>query len=102
VEHPSPSAIAVYLLEPKTCEYTLGVESSLLCPFLRTSDDYGQFDISQLINSLSSSAPISSFTSAEKSGNKNSHSKSNNANKYKSADHQDIIMMDEDAPPQVA
>ncbi|CAL8111604.1 unnamed protein product [Orchesella dallaii] len=49
VDNPSPSAIAVYLLEPKTCEYTLGVESSLLCPLLKQSDDYGLFDVSEFV-----------------------------------------------------
>jgi len=48
VENPNPAAIALYLLEPKTCEYTLGVESSILCPLLQGSDDYGLFDSSKI------------------------------------------------------
>lgn len=48
-DNPSPSAIVVYLLEPKTCEYTLGVESTLLCPILKQSDDYGLFDAGDFI-----------------------------------------------------
>ncbi|CAG7830478.1 unnamed protein product [Allacma fusca] len=40
----SPSAVALYLLEPKTCEYILGVESNLFCPILKTVDDHGLFD----------------------------------------------------------
>ncbi len=53
VETPSPSAIALYLLEPKTCEYALGVESSVLCPLMQGSDDYGLFDISSFLESPS-------------------------------------------------
>jgi len=49
VDAPSPSAIALYLLEPKTCEYALGVESSVLCPVLQSSDDYGLFDTSKIL-----------------------------------------------------
>lgn len=51
IDTPSPSAIALYLLEPKTCEYTLGVESSVLCPLLQGSNDYGLFDTSKFIES---------------------------------------------------
>lgn len=50
VDNPSPSAIAIYLLEPKTCEYTLGVESSVLCPLLQGSDDYGLFDLTNYVS----------------------------------------------------
>ena len=32
----SPSAVSIYLLEPKTCEYVLGVESPLVCDILGT------------------------------------------------------------------
>jgi len=38
----SPSTVSLYLLEPKTCEYVLGVESPLVCDILPHADDeYG-------------------------------------------------------------
>jgi endoplasmic reticulum lectin 1 len=47
VESPSSSSVAVYLLEPNTCEYALSVESSLFCPFLKSADEFGLFDMSE-------------------------------------------------------
>ncbi len=35
----SPSTVSLYLLEPKTCEYILGVESPLVCDILHKADD---------------------------------------------------------------
>lgn len=34
-------AIALYLLEPNTCEYVLAIESPLLCALIETADDNG-------------------------------------------------------------
>ena len=36
----SPSTVSLYLLEPKTCEYVLGVESPLVCDLLNHADDH--------------------------------------------------------------
>ncbi|XP_046389188.1 endoplasmic reticulum lectin 1 isoform X2 [Ischnura elegans] len=36
-----PAAVALYLLEPKTCEYVLAVESPLVCVMLPFMDEYG-------------------------------------------------------------
>ena len=77
IDHPSPSAVTLYLLEPKTCElystsrhltvlltifcvaffsgeYTLSVESALFCPLIRTADEYGLFDTSQYVKTSKS------------------------------------------------
>jgi len=35
----SPSTVSLYLLEPKVCEYVLGVESPLVCDLLPHADD---------------------------------------------------------------
>jgi len=37
----SPSTVTLYLLEPKTCEYVLGVESPLVCDILPHADENG-------------------------------------------------------------
>ncbi|XP_050464514.1 endoplasmic reticulum lectin 1 isoform X1 [Cataglyphis hispanica] len=37
----SPSSVSLYLLEPKTCEYVLGVESPLICDILEYADENG-------------------------------------------------------------
>lgn len=44
-ETDSPSSVTIYLLEPETCEYTLGVETSIVCPLLRHADDLGLFTL---------------------------------------------------------
>lgn len=35
----SQSSVSLFLLEPKTCEYILGVESPLICNILQYADD---------------------------------------------------------------
>lgn len=35
------NAVSLYLLEPKYCEYILGVESPLICDILHRADEYG-------------------------------------------------------------
>lgn len=39
----SPHAVTIYLLEPKTCSYVLGVESPIICDLLDTADKDGLF-----------------------------------------------------------
>ncbi|XP_049763771.1 endoplasmic reticulum lectin 1 isoform X1 [Schistocerca cancellata] len=41
----SPGAVALYLLEPKTCEYVLGVESPLICSILSEVDENGLVEL---------------------------------------------------------
>lgn len=44
VENPtgSQSSVSLFLLEPKTCEYILGVESPMICEILKFADEnYG-------------------------------------------------------------
>lgn len=36
-----PDSVALYLLEPKTCEYILGIESPIICQLLSSVDEYG-------------------------------------------------------------
>ncbi|XP_076313758.1 endoplasmic reticulum lectin 1 isoform X1 [Tachypleus tridentatus] len=36
-----PDSVSLYLLEPKTCEYILGVESPIICPLLQRTDEDG-------------------------------------------------------------
>ncbi|XP_006825768.1 endoplasmic reticulum lectin 1-like [Saccoglossus kowalevskii] len=40
-ESKSPNAVSIYLVEPATCEYILGVESPLICKLLDTADEDG-------------------------------------------------------------
>lgn len=37
----SQSSVSLFLLEPKTCEYVLGVESPLICDILEYADENG-------------------------------------------------------------
>ncbi|XP_065345268.1 endoplasmic reticulum lectin 1 isoform X1 [Cloeon dipterum] len=48
LEDSSSSAISLYLLEPKTCEYLLGVESSVICDLLPYADEDGMLKIPEL------------------------------------------------------
>ncbi|CAG2116286.1 unnamed protein product, partial [Medioppia subpectinata] len=36
-----PDSVALYLLEPKTCEYILGIESPIICQLLSSADENG-------------------------------------------------------------
>ncbi|XP_031779980.1 endoplasmic reticulum lectin 1 isoform X1 [Nasonia vitripennis] len=47
----NPSSVSLYLLEPKMCEYVLGVESPLICDILEHADDtYGIISDKILVN----------------------------------------------------
>jgi len=48
----SPSAVSLYLLEPRTCEYVLGVESPLVCDILPHADAESGLFPADLLNSL--------------------------------------------------
>ncbi|CAD6999733.1 unnamed protein product [Ceratitis capitata] len=37
----STSAVSIYLLEPKTCQYILVVESPIVCDLMQLADEYG-------------------------------------------------------------
>ncbi|KAF7268236.1 hypothetical protein GWI33_018602 [Rhynchophorus ferrugineus] len=41
----NPSSVALYLLEPRYCQYILGVESPLICNILDKADENGLIDI---------------------------------------------------------
>ncbi|KAM3863051.1 endoplasmic reticulum lectin 1 [Diretmus argenteus] len=45
-ESESPHAVTVYMLEPQTCQYILGVESPVICRILDTADDHGLLSVS--------------------------------------------------------
>lgn len=40
-QSPSPGSVSLYLVEPKTCEYILNVESQLICDLLPLADEHG-------------------------------------------------------------
>ncbi|XP_056617375.1 endoplasmic reticulum lectin 1 isoform X1 [Triplophysa dalaica] len=44
-ESESPHAVTVYMLEPQTCQYILGVESPVICKILDTADENGHLFI---------------------------------------------------------
>ncbi|XP_077092706.1 endoplasmic reticulum lectin 1 isoform X1 [Siphateles boraxobius] len=44
-ESDSPHAVTVYMLEPQTCQYILGVESPVICKILDTADENGFLSI---------------------------------------------------------
>lgn len=41
VESSSPGAVSLYLIEPHTCQYILGVESPMVCQILGSLDEHG-------------------------------------------------------------
>ncbi|KAM7408911.1 hypothetical protein PAMA_002568 [Pampus argenteus] len=45
-ESESPHAVTVYMMEPQTCQYILGVESPVICRVLDTADEHGLLSIS--------------------------------------------------------
>uniref|UniRef100_A0A8C1ZGV9 Endoplasmic reticulum lectin n=1 Tax=Cyprinus carpio TaxID=7962 RepID=A0A8C1ZGV9_CYPCA len=44
-ESESPHAVTVYMLEPQTCQYILGVESPVICKVLDTADENGLLSV---------------------------------------------------------
>lgn len=42
----SPAQVSLFMLEPKTCQYVLGVESPLICDIIQLADDDGLIDMS--------------------------------------------------------
>merc|ERR1712130_657327 len=42
---PSQTSLSLYLLEPKTCSYILGLESELLCSILANANENGLIDL---------------------------------------------------------
>lgn len=48
----SSTAVSMYLLEPKTCQYILVVESPIVCALVSLADDYGLVDDSKLQESI--------------------------------------------------
>ncbi|XP_046591251.1 endoplasmic reticulum lectin 1 isoform X1 [Neodiprion lecontei] len=46
----SPSSVSLYLLEPKTCEYILGVESPFICDILEFADENGLIGDTTVLN----------------------------------------------------
>ncbi|XP_006004013.1 endoplasmic reticulum lectin 1 isoform X1 [Latimeria chalumnae] len=45
-ESESPHAVTIYMLEPQTCQYILGVESPVICKILDTADEQGMLSVS--------------------------------------------------------
>ncbi|XP_072437007.1 endoplasmic reticulum lectin 1 isoform X1 [Chiloscyllium punctatum] len=44
-ESESPHAVTIYMLEPQTCQYILGVESPIICKILDTADENGLLSV---------------------------------------------------------
>lgn len=45
-------SVTIYLMEPRTCEYVLGVESAIICNLLSSIDENGLFKNPDLISSI--------------------------------------------------
>ncbi|XP_065355533.1 endoplasmic reticulum lectin 1 isoform X2 [Calliphora vicina] len=48
----NPTAVSMYLLEPKTCQYILVFESPMVCMLMGYTDDYGLIDEDKLQKGL--------------------------------------------------
>ncbi|KAG8123074.1 putative Endoplasmic reticulum lectin 1 protein [Naja naja] len=44
-ESDSPHAVTIYMVEPHSCQYILGVESPVICKILDTADEYGLLSV---------------------------------------------------------
>ncbi|XP_066254403.1 endoplasmic reticulum lectin 1 isoform X1 [Euwallacea similis] len=58
----NPSSVSLYLLEPKYCEYILGVESPLICQILDKVDDNGLVQVPLDFDESESDTEYPSFT----------------------------------------
>lgn len=50
----SSTSVSLYLMEPQTCQYVLGVESPLICDLLKKADEYGLMNMASGVNKESS------------------------------------------------
>lgn len=50
----SPAQVSLYLLEPRTCHYILGVESPLICDILPLADENGLINSTKSLNAKDS------------------------------------------------
>ena len=99
VEHTnptSPSAIALYLLEPKVCEYSLTVESALLCPIIKNADEFGQFDVSSFWSKTEDAPPSKNGGSSKFKSSSPSHKKYTESRASKQENDGGSIVLDED------
>jgi len=61
----SPSTVSLYLLEPKTCQYVLGVESPLVCDLLPHADPQtGLFPVG-LVDTIGQDTKVESMGGSE-------------------------------------
>lgn len=44
-ENAQTEAVSLYLIEPKPCEYILGIETSIICPLMQHADQNGLFPV---------------------------------------------------------
>lgn len=44
IQQGAPDSVAIYLIEPQTCEYVLGVESPIFCRLFNNVDENGQIE----------------------------------------------------------
>ncbi|XP_068085318.1 endoplasmic reticulum lectin 1 isoform X2 [Anabrus simplex] len=56
----NPGQVALFMYEPKTCEYVLGVESLLLCDYIPKADDNGFFTLEDDTADLADEVTVSS------------------------------------------
>lgn len=54
----SMSTVSIYLLEPQTCKYVLGVESPFICDFLQKTDNDGLLPKSSSDNGIKQSQKV--------------------------------------------
>lgn len=63
----NPTAVSMYLLEPKTCQYILVFESPMVCMLMGYTDEYGLIDEEKLQKILQEKDTIVTTTGGTKS-----------------------------------
>lgn len=61
----SGTAVSMYLLEPKTCQYILVVESPIICDLIQYADEFGLVKPESLQKFLSADNPTATDKPAE-------------------------------------
>ncbi|KAK0178516.1 hypothetical protein PV327_007400 [Microctonus hyperodae] len=61
----SPSSVSLFLLEPKICEYILGVESPLICNMLEYADETGLINDDAVNNLIGLNSKMSQPSNAQ-------------------------------------
>lgn len=65
VSHSTMNAVTLYLVEPKPCEYVLGVEAPFLCALIDAADSNGLIDLNTVTRNFDNNQSVPSVADGQ-------------------------------------